>query len=149
MIVSFDTNVLVYATARGSVEKNDRALAVIDRGMRGGHGVLLLQTLAEFSSVALSKAKMPVGVVRVAIDDWRAVFPVYPAEPDDLLAALEAVKTHRLALWDALLWATARRVGVRCMLTEDMQDGFQLGGVKFINPFHPANAVLIDEMLPS
>ena len=49
-------------------------------------------------------------------------------------SALEAVKIHRLAFWDAMIWAAGRRVGVRHFVTEDLQDGFELDGVGFINP---------------
>jgi len=148
MIVSFDTNVLVYATAPASVAKAARARDVLARGMRAGESVLLLQTLAEFANVAVRKAGIPVDDVRAAIDAWRAVLPVRPAEEADLPAALDAVKAHRLAFRDAVLWAAARRVGVRSLLTEDFQDGFVLDGVRFVNPFMPANDRLIDEILP-
>jgi predicted nucleic acid-binding protein len=148
MIVSFDTNVLVYATAPAPVAKGGRARDVIARGMRAGESVLLLQTLAEFSNVAIRKGGIPVDDVRTTIDSWRAVLPVQAAEEGDLPAALDAVKTHKLAFWDAILWAAARRVGVRCLLTEDLQDGFELDGVRFVNPFSPANDRLIDELLP-
>ena len=69
-------------------------------------------------------------------------------EDDDLSAALDAVKKHRLAFWDAMLWAAAQRAGVRHLLTEDLQDGFELEGVRFVNPFEPANDRLVDEILP-
>lgn len=36
---------------------------------------------------------------------------------------------------DAVLWATARRVGCTTLLTEDLQDGRTLDGVTFRNPF--------------
>jgi predicted nucleic acid-binding protein len=149
MIVSFDTDVLVYATARTVSLKTSRARDLIYRGMCGGSAVLLLQTLAEFSSVTIRKAGIPVDDVRTTIDAWRAVFPVQAAEYEDLLAALGAVKTSRLALWDAMLWAAARRIGVRHLLTEDLQDGFELDGVRFVNPFQSVNDQLIDRILPS
>jgi len=37
---------------------------------------------------------------------------------------------------------------VRHMLTEDLQDGLALQGVRFINPFKRENNRLIDEVLP-
>jgi predicted nucleic acid-binding protein len=73
--------------------------------MRTGSCILLLQTLAEFSSVAIRKAGIEVDEVRTIIDAWRGVLPVQGTEDDDLSAALGAVKKHRLAFWDAMLWA--------------------------------------------
>jgi predicted nucleic acid-binding protein len=37
-----------------------------------------------------------------------------------------------------MLWATARRAGCRLIVTEDFQDGRELGGVRFVNPFGDA-----------
>ena len=147
MIVTFDTNVLAYATAPAPPGKVRRARDLIARGMQGGSCLLLLQTLGEFANVAIRKARMPGDEVRALIDVWSTVLPVHAAEPDDLAVALDAVKSHRLAFWDAMMWAAARRLGVRYLLTEDMQDGFALDGVCFINPFAPENDGLIDEIL--
>jgi predicted nucleic acid-binding protein len=112
MMVSFDTNILVYATISAPLSKAHRARDLLVRGMRTGTSILLLQTLAEFSSVAIRKAGIAVDKVRTMIDAWRAVLPVQGTEDDDLSAALDAVKKHRLAFWDAMLWAAAQRAGV-------------------------------------
>jgi predicted nucleic acid-binding protein len=146
-MVSFDTNVLVYATASISDVKVIRARDLIARPMRAASSVLLLQTLAEFSNVAIRQARIPIKDIRRTIDAWCAVLPVQAADDSDLLAALEAVRAHRLAFWDAMLWASARRAGVRYLLTEDLQDGFALQGVTFINPFNRQNDQLIDAVL--
>jgi predicted nucleic acid-binding protein len=143
-MVSFDTNVLVYATASISDVRVTRARDLIARAMRPASSVLLLQTLAEFSNVAIRKAKIPVKDIRTRIDAWCAVLPVQAADDSDLLTALEAVRAHRLAFWDAMLWASAQRAGVRHVLTED---GFTLQGVTFINPFNRENDLLIDGVL--
>jgi hypothetical protein len=58
-VVSFDTNVLVYATASISDVRVTRARDLIARAMRAPWSVLLLQTLAEFSSVGFSRGKFP------------------------------------------------------------------------------------------
>jgi predicted nucleic acid-binding protein len=147
-MVSFDTNVLVYATASLHDPKALRARDLVARAMRVGWTILLLQTLAEFANVAIRKAGIPIEHIRNTIDAWRAVLPVQAADDEDLAAALEAVSAHRLPFWDALLWASAQRAGVRCLLTEDLQDGFVLQSVKFVNPFKRANNRLIDEVLP-
>jgi predicted nucleic acid-binding protein len=147
-VISFDTNVLVYATASISDTKVLRARDLIARAMRAASSFLLLQTLAEFSNVAIRKARIPVKDIRRTIDAWRAVMPVQAADVGDLSAALEAVRVHRLTFWDAMLWASAQRAGVRHMLTEDLHDGLSLQGVRFVNPFKRENDRLIDEVLP-
>jgi predicted nucleic acid-binding protein len=147
-MISFDTNILVYATASVADAKALRARELITRAMRAGWTILMLQTLAEFANVAIRKAGIPIEDIRRTIDAWRAVLPIQAADDGDLAAALEAVRAHRLPFWDAMLWASAQRAGVRCMLTEGLQDGFILQDVRFVNPFQRVNDRLIDEILP-
>lgn len=147
-MISFDTNVLVYATAARADARVSRAQDLLARAMRATTSILLLQSLAEFSNVAIRKARIPANAVKTTIEAWRAVLPVHSADDSDLVLALEAVRAHRLPFWDAMLWASARRAGVRHMLSEDFQDGFALQGVTFINPFNPENNPLIDRLLP-
>ena len=149
-MVSFDTNVLVYATASIDDTKAIRARDLIARAMRTGTSVLLLQTLAEFASVAIRKARISVEDMQKTIDAWRAaVLPIQVADQGDLSDAFEIVKAHHLSFWDAMLWASAQRAGVRHLITEDMQDGLVLQAVTFVNPFKRGNDRLIDEILPS
>ncbi len=147
-MISFDTNVLVYATAAISDEKVTRARDLLARAMRGATSVLLLRTLAEFSNVAIRKARIPANNIRTIVEAWRAVLPIQAADESDLLMALEAVRAHHLAFWDAMLWACAQRAGVSHMLSEDFQDGFGLQDVTFVNPFNRENKQLIDKLLP-
>ena len=72
------------------------------------------------------------------------MLPVQAADEGDLLAALEAVRAHRLAFWDAMLWAS--RAGVGHLLPKIFK--MVLQGVTFINPFKPENDPLLDEILP-
>jgi predicted nucleic acid-binding protein len=146
-MISFDTNVLVYATAALADDRVSRAQDLLARAMRATTSILLLQSLAEFSNVAIRKARIPANAVKT-IEAWLAVLPVQSADDSDLVLALEAVHAHRLPFWDAMLWASARRAGVRHMLSEDFQDGFELQDVTFINPFNPENNQLIDKLLP-
>src|SRR5262249_62414590 len=110
--------------------------------------LMFLDSLTEFSNVSIRKARIPANAVKTTIEAWLAVLPVQSADDNDLMLALEAVHAHRLPFWDAMLWASAQRAGVRHMLSEDFHDGFELQDVTFINPFNPKNNQLIDKLLP-
>jgi predicted nucleic acid-binding protein len=144
--ISFDTNILFYATAPEAGVKAARARDVISRGMEAQNAVLLFQAIAEFGNAALRKRAVRPSEIRGAIRLWRAVLEVHAAEESDLYDALEAVANHRLSFWDAVFWATARRIGVTHLLSEDFQDGRVLGGVRFVNPFVAANTAIIDRL---
>jgi|SRR5262245_2259484 len=64
------------------------------------------------------------------------------------VAMLSPYRPPLLPFWDAMLWASAQRAGVRCLLAEDLQDGFILQSVRFVNPFKRVNDRLINEVLP-
>lgn len=53
---------------------------------------------------------------------------------DDVLAAIDQHRLHRISFWDALV-QSARRSGCATLLTEDLQDGRRFDGVLIRNPF--------------
>ena len=108
----------------------------------------MLQSLAEFSHVAARKFGLNINSIRRRVRDWRDAIPVHAAGAEDLMAAFELVRDHQISFWDAMFCATADRAGLRYLLSEDMQDGRQLGSLRIVNPFRPENAALIDRILP-
>jgi predicted nucleic acid-binding protein len=148
MTCTFDTNVLVYTLPDPTNTKRNQARALLIRGAKPQAGVLLLQSLTEFSHVAARKFGLSIDSIRRRVRDWRDAIPVHAAGEEDLMAALTMVRDHRLAFWDALMCATASRAGLHYLLSEDMQDGRQLGNLTIINPFRPGNAEVIDRILP-
>ncbi len=148
MICTFDSNVLIYALIEPPEPRGDRARELILRGTHGNTAILLLQALAEFSTVAMRKYGLRASDVQDRVDALRQPIAVEAAAEQDLLVALELVRDHRMAFWDALMCATASRAGLDYLLSEDMQDGRRFGGLTIVNPFRPENAALIDRILP-
>jgi predicted nucleic acid-binding protein len=95
-MLSFDTNVLVYATAALADDRVSRAQDLLARAMRATTSILLLQSLAEFSTVAIRRGRITANAVKMMIEAWLAVLPVQSTDDSDLVLALEAVHAHRL-----------------------------------------------------
>jgi predicted nucleic acid-binding protein len=148
MLVGFDTNILVYTLQTPGNTNLDRARDLVNRAAANASVALLLQSLTEFSHVAIRKLRMDVDLVRRRVAAFRRVAAVHAPADEDLTAALDLVQDHRLAFWDALMCATADRAGLQYLLSEDMQDGRRLGNLTIINPFRPENAALIERILP-
>jgi predicted nucleic acid-binding protein len=147
LIVAFDTNLLVYAVDQSEGDRHLVASSLIERALRKRRGVLILQTLAEFYAVTTRKLKgRPEDALRF-LDRLRAVLAVHGADVRDFDRVTRGER-HGLFFWDALLWATADRIGVRYLLTEDFQDRRVLGGVTFVDPFQAGNEPLLAEVLP-
>jgi predicted nucleic acid-binding protein len=147
LTVAFDTDVLVYAVDRGEGSRHLVASLLIERALRKRRGLLILQTLAEFYSITTGKLKgRPADSLRF-LDRLRAVLALHAADERDFDRATRGDR-QGLSFWDALLWATADRIGVRYLLTEDFQDGRTLGGVTFVDPFRGDNEQLLAKILP-
>jgi predicted nucleic acid-binding protein len=131
---SLDANILVYAADLAAGERHQRALEILDRAVRRDC-VLTLQALAEFFHVTTRKRMVARADAAVQVRDWATEFPIVSAEPAALLAALEFAVDGRFGWWDALLLATAEQHGCKVVLSEDMQDGAQVGRVTVLDPF--------------
>lgn len=147
-MISFDSNILVYAADNAAGERHRKAADLIERSVRQGSCIQTLQSFGEFFNVVTRKAGMSAAEAAAFVEGWRAVVVVEASTAADLDSAMRAVNEHRLAFWDAMLWATVRRSGVRILISEDFQDGRTLDGVRFIDPFAARNSTLLDRVLP-
>ena len=147
-MISFDSNILIYAVDREAGERHEQAASLIERAIRANNCMQPLQTLCEFFTVATRKIGLDPLVAQSFVEGWYAVIPVEPATMDDLANAMRAVRQYRLSFWDAMLWATVRRLGAQILLSEDFQDGREIEGIRIANPFFERNRPLIDAQAP-
>jgi len=145
--VTLDANILVYAIDATAGSRHEQASAIVERWLLCQEGVIILQTMAEFYAVATRKLGTPPKVARSFLEGLRTVLSVHVVEERDLKRVMLTEGDHGLSFWDALLWATCDRIGIRYLLTEDFQDRRVIGGVTYLNPFIPANDELLDVAL--
>ena len=55
-------------------------------------------------------------------------------------SAVETAARYRISYWDAAIIEAARTAGCRTVLSEEIADGSDYGGVRARNPFGPAGA---------
>jgi predicted nucleic acid-binding protein len=134
-----DTNVLLYAYDTSEAVKQPIARAALDELWVTRLGTLSTQVLAEFYNAATRKLARPVhrAEAREVIDLYTA-WPVVTVNPAVILAATALEERHRLSFWDALVIEAARVAGAERLLTEDLQDGRVIEGVRIENPFRDA-----------
>ena len=65
-------------------------------------------------------------------------FETVNASPAAILEALDLHALHKISIWDALILQAARQSGCVQLLTEDLQAGAAIGGVRIVNPFDTA-----------
>jgi predicted nucleic acid-binding protein len=127
----FDTNVLIYAVA-----ENDPRSAQAENLLASG-GVLSVQVLNEFVSVARRKILMPWKDVTEALSAFRILCPSpLPITVEMHEAALRVAEKHGYNIHDALVVAAALEAGCATLYSEDLHDGQKIDGQLTIrNPF--------------
>ena len=93
-----------------------------------------MQTLTEFSNVALGKLKLSESIVSRYVEVF-AELPVVTPDVKMLTRALEIKERYDIQFYDSMMLAAAERVGADEFLTEDLNDGQMYGSVKAVNPF--------------
>jgi len=126
----FDTNVLLYLLS-GDPTKADRAEEALAAG-----GVLSVQVLNEFASVASRKLKMSIAEIREALAVIRAICKTVPLSAETHDVGLQIAERYGLSVYDAMIVAAALLAGCKTLLSEDMQDGQIIEGrLELRNPF--------------
>ena len=131
-----DTNVLLYAHDPSEAEKQPIARALIDGLWADRTGILSTQILQEFYVIATRKLASPLSRAEAReIVDLYQLWPVIVVEPALILNASRIEEDHQLSFWDALVLEAARVAGAVRLLTEDLQAGRVIAGVRIENPF--------------
>lgn len=130
---TLDSNILVYAALEPGSDKGRRAADVIKRA--AGGGVLATQALLEFVAVVRRRAPHAVAHAVAQVDAWVATFETAPTTTAVMRDALRLVQGERFQVWDAVIFAAARQAGATLFLSEDMQDGRTLAGMRIVDPF--------------
>jgi predicted nucleic acid-binding protein len=125
-----DTNILVYAHREG-----DYRTAIARQVLFEG-GVVGVQVLNEFASIARAKLGFTWPQVREAIDNILILCP----NPrvlgiDTHLHAVGLSHRYGFSIWDGLIVAVAIEAKCSTLLTEDLQQGQVVEGVRIENPF--------------
>jgi predicted nucleic acid-binding protein len=130
-----DTNVLLYAASTADDER-EKALRARDL-LEGEDLALSVQVLQEF----YVQATRPTRSERLSHEQAAALveaflrFPVQETTVALMRAALETAARFGVSYWDAAIIEAARSLGCVTLLSEDLGDGTDYGGVRVVNPF--------------
>ncbi len=137
---ALDSNILVYAALEPASEKGIRAADAIQR--TSSRGILAAQVLLEFVAVVRRRAPELTAQAIAQASAWSAVFEVAPTSNLVAASALAMVRNHQFQVWDAMIWSASREAGATLFLSDDLQDGLVLDGMRMVNPFAVSEADL-------
>jgi predicted nucleic acid-binding protein len=134
--VFVDTNVLIYAHDLDAGNKHDRAASIVADLWEKENGIISVQVLQEFYVNVTRKIARPLtpAAARGVIRNYLA-WQVEPNEPSAVLLASEIGERNLLSFWDALIVASAARAGADRILSEDLNHGQVIEGIRIENPF--------------
>lgn len=131
-----DTNVVLYAI---SSDADERPKADIARELLRSTDVgLSVQVLQEFYVQATRNNRSD----RLTHDQASQLvesflrFPIQAITSQVMLSALETRERYGISFWDAAIIEAARTLGCEVVLSEDLSDHQDYGGVRVENPFH-------------
>lgn len=134
-----DSNVLIYAYDNQAGRKRDLAQARLAELWHHGNGVVSVQVLQEFFSNATRKLKKPLDIAKAReVVSLYAEWIALPSSAKEVLRATDLMQLHRLSFWDSMIVAAAEAAGVSALLSEDMQHGQIVAGIRIENPFRDA-----------
>ncbi|RBP18203.1 putative nucleic acid-binding protein [Roseiarcus fermentans] len=143
--VPLDSNILIYAEIEPDSEKGIRSADLILRVARDG--VLPVQVLGEFLRFVQRRFPNALDEAIRQARLYQSVFITPPTTEAIINRASGLARAHHLQFWDCVVCASSAGAGATALLTEDMQDGRTLDGLRLINPFDAANTKSIDDLL--
>lgn len=129
-----DTNVLIYALDSTNPAKQEAAWLWREFLWKTSRGRISFQVIQEFYVNAMRIRPTAAVETRAEIRnllDWRPV----TVDAAIVESGWKLHDRYRLSFWDALIVAAAKAAGCGYLLTEDLQAGQNLDGVKVLNPF--------------
>ncbi len=130
-----DTDVLLYAVSRDPQERHKAERA---RGILAERDLALsVQVLQEFYVQATREGRPdPLSHEQAAkLVDSFLRFPLADITREVMLAAIATRHRFLISYWDAAILEAARSLGCDTVLSEDLSDGQDYGGVRVENPF--------------
>ena len=146
MRFTLDSNILVYAIDSATLDKHGIATDLIIRAMKCDL-VLTVQALAEFLAVVRRKFPEQMDEALAQSERWASLTPPVATDWTHVSAAAQFSRKHGFQLWDGIIWHAALSVGAEVFVSEDLQDGFSMNGMTVLDPFAPANAKRLANLL--
>ncbi|HWF66748.1 MAG TPA: PIN domain-containing protein [Acidobacteriaceae bacterium] len=130
-----DTNILIYAHDVDANEKHTAAKKVLYELWEGHRGFLSTQVLQEFYVNVTRKLAKPLTKrsARSVIDRY-ALWCV-DTTPVEIASAFRIEDEAKIGFWDALICAVALKAGAERILSEDLNSGQKIAGIRIENPF--------------
>ena len=132
-LVFLDTNVLIYTADRHDPVRQQRCRSHLKALRASGRAVISTQVRQEFYVVAIRKLGIAPPKAREILTDLRQI-PTVSVTPDLIDQAIACHQADRISFRDALIIAAAGSAGCATLLSEDLNAGQTILGVRIESP---------------
>ncbi|MGO9675543.1 MAG: PIN domain-containing protein [Methylocella sp.] len=132
-----DTNILIYALDPAAPEKRAISADLLRRTIADHTLALSPQNLNECTRVLSQRRRLVDEAAARSYLTHLMPWCIAPLDAQTTLRAWAVQDEAGLAWWDALLVASALMAECRLFISEDMQDGRVISGMRVANPFTP------------
>jgi predicted nucleic acid-binding protein len=132
-----DTNILIYALDPAEPVKRAMSADLLRRTIANHTLVLSPQILNECYRVLIQRRRLIPEAAARSFLTCLMPWCIAPLDARTTAKAWAVQDEAGLAWWDALLVAAALMAGCKLFISEDMQDGQSISGMKVVNPFRP------------
>ncbi len=96
--------------------------------------VISTQVMQEYYNIATLKLGLDKLFVKKTIEMFD-VYEIIVLQPQVIFNAIDIQVLNKLSYWDSLIVSAARSANCNMILTEDMNDGQVINGIKIQSPF--------------
>ncbi len=130
-----DTNVLIYAHDVDAKGKHEAARNALLELWSERTGVVSTQVLQEFYVNVTRKIPHPLSKESARLVVSSYMIWCIDTTPTEISTAFRIEDESRIGFWDALIVASALKCGAGRILSEDLNAGQLIAGIRIVNPF--------------
>ncbi len=127
--IFLDSNVILYLLSADETKANTAEKLLHQKPF------ISVQVLNEITSVSRRKLKMPWSETQALLDAVKASCNVIHLTVETHANAVQIAQQHQLSFYDAHIVAAAIACEASTLMSEDMQHGMTLQGLRIQNPF--------------
>ena len=133
----FDSNVLVYVFDRDDARKQRIAHELVSHALDQGSAVISWQVVQETLHVITRRIKPALSPQDASAVLSDLLQPLWKVQPNAALfqRALSLQQGTAIGFYDSLIVAAALAAGCKRLLSEDLQHGQKIAGLRIENPF--------------
>jgi predicted nucleic acid-binding protein len=133
--IFIDTNILVYALDKYNKNKQTTARKTVKNIVENDSAVISVQVLQEFYNICTVKLHFTPLRVKGYVHNYSENLEVVQNSCEIIERGIDISIISHISFWDALIIAAAEYSKCSEIVTEDLNDGQIINGIKIRNPF--------------